>query len=84
MAGPIEASQSTKFTTLSFTMEAHRVPQINNSLSGVIWNRDVTGVNEAVAAQQAEMQAQAAQPDGSPKGGMEANTVGNGGAGRSR
>ena len=34
--------------------------------------------------QQAEMQAQAAQPDGSPKGGMEANTVGNGGAGRSR
>ena len=36
------------------------------------------------AQQQAEMQAQAAQPDGSPKGGMEANTVGNGGAGRSR
>ncbi len=58
MAGPIEASQSTKFTTLSFTMEAHRVPQISNTLSGVIWNRDVTGVDQAVAARQEEMQAQ--------------------------
>jgi len=38
---------------------------------------------EIMAAQQ-QAEAQATQPDGSPKGGMEANTVGNGGAGRVR
>lgn len=58
MASPIEASQSTKFTGLSFTMEAHRVPQINNALKGVIWNRSVSGLATAVSAQEAEMQAQ--------------------------
>jgi hypothetical protein len=42
-------------------------------------------VKAEIMAQQAQAeQAQATQPDGTPKGGMEANTVGNGGSGRVR
>jgi hypothetical protein len=58
MSSPIECSQGTKFSALSFTLEAHRGPAVDDATRGVLWNRDVTGLDTAVAARQAEMQEQ--------------------------
>jgi len=58
MSSPIECGQSTKFSALSFTMEAHRTPPIDDANRGVIWNRDITGLASAVSARQEELNAQ--------------------------
>lgn len=58
MSSPIECGQGTKFSSLSFTLEAHRGPQIDSTTRGVIWNRDITGLDVAEAARSAEMAAQ--------------------------
>lgn len=58
MSSPIECGQSSKFSALSFTLEAHRTPAIDVSNRGVIWNRDVTGLDTAVQARNAEIAAQ--------------------------
>ncbi len=58
MSSPIECGQGTKFSSLSFTFEAHRGPQIDSNTRGVIWNRDVTGLDVAESARNAEIAAQ--------------------------
>ena len=58
MSSPIECGQGSKFSSLSFTLEAHRGPAIDDATRGVIWNRDVTGLDTAVAAREAQMTAQ--------------------------
>lgn len=58
MSSPIECGQGTKFSSLSFTLEAHRGPAIDDLNRGVIWNRDVTGLELAEAARKVEIQAQ--------------------------
>ncbi|MFZ9077502.1 MAG: hypothetical protein ACO23H_03140 [Alphaproteobacteria bacterium] len=57
MASPIETGQSSKFSALSFTMEAHRTPPIDDAKRGVIWDRDVSGLSEAVQARQEQQNA---------------------------
>lgn len=57
MSSPIECGQSSKFSTLSFTMEAHRTSTMHTK-RGVIWDRDVTGLAQAVSARESEMTAQ--------------------------
>lgn len=57
LSGPVEIPQSSKFSTLTFTMEAMRTPR-SKADRGIIWNRDVTGLSEAVSAREAEMNAQ--------------------------
>lgn len=58
MSSPIECGQGTKFSSLSFTLEAHRGPAIDDTNRGVIWNRDVTGLQLAEATRTAAMQSQ--------------------------
>lgn len=57
MSSPIECGQSSKFSTLSFTLEAHKTSTMH-AKRGVIWDRDVTGLSSAVSAREDEMTAQ--------------------------
>lgn len=74
MSSPIECGQSSKFSSLSFTLEAHRTPAIDDVKRGVIWDRDVTGLATAVQARDAQRTAQfdaiaaARAPDGPVEG----------------
>lgn len=58
MSSPIECGQSSKFSALSFTLEAHRTPAVDVTNRGVIWNRDVTGLDTAVQLRDAQATAQ--------------------------
>lgn len=58
MSSPIECGQGSKFSSLSFTLEAHRGPQISGDTRGVIWNRDITGLDAAEAVRNDEIAAQ--------------------------
>ena len=53
LSSPIEWGQGTKFSTLSFTMEAHRSPP-GTTKRGVIWDRDIDGLSEAVSSLEAQ------------------------------
>ena len=58
MSSPIECGQGSKFSSLSFTLEAHRGPAVDDASRGVLWNRDVTGLDTAVSARQSQLTAQ--------------------------